>query len=101
MPIYGVFFIVLLNMTAFRGSKVVVTLFAIELGVNQFYIGALIAMYSVFPMLLGLYAVTGQGERPDAPASRFPRAGPCESRSTRPRARRRHPKDRDRTPSPR
>jgi MFS family permease len=48
--------IVLLNMTAFRGSKVVVTLFAIELGAPQFYIGAIIAMYSVFPMLLGLYA---------------------------------------------
>jgi MFS family permease len=48
--------IVLLNMTAFRGSKVVVTLFAIELGAAQFAIGVIIAMYSVFPMLLGLYA---------------------------------------------
>jgi MFS family permease len=56
VPIYGVFLIVLLNMTAYRGSKVVVTLFAIELGMNQFYIGALVAMYSLFPVLLGLYA---------------------------------------------
>jgi MFS family permease len=48
--------IVLLNMTAFRGSKVVVTLFAIELGAAQFAIGVIIAMYSVFPMMLGLYA---------------------------------------------
>lgn len=48
--------IVLLNMTAFRGSKVVVTLFAIELGAPQFYIGLLVAMYSVFPVMLGLYA---------------------------------------------
>jgi MFS family permease len=56
VSIYGVLFIVLLNMTAFRGSKVVVTLFAIQLGVDQIYIGALIAMYSLFPMLLGLYA---------------------------------------------
>lgn len=55
-PIYLVLFVVLLNMTAWRGSKVVVTLFAIELGAPQIYIGALIAMYSVAPMLLGLYA---------------------------------------------
>jgi MFS family permease len=56
VPIYLVLSIVLLNMTAFRGSKVVITLFAIDLGVSQFYIGTLVAMYSVFPMLLGLYA---------------------------------------------
>jgi MFS family permease len=56
VPIGVVFLIVLVNMTAFRGSKVVVTLFAVELGVPQLYIGALIAVYSVFPMLLGLYA---------------------------------------------
>lgn len=57
MPtIYSVLFIVLLNMTAYRGSKVVVTLFAIELGAPQLYIGALVATYSVFPMLLALYA---------------------------------------------
>jgi MFS family permease len=56
MPIQLVLLIVLMNMTAFRGSKVVVTLFAIELGVPQLYIGALIATYSVFPMFLGLFA---------------------------------------------
>src|SRR6266545_1758851 len=57
MPaIYPVLFVVLLNMTAYRGSKVVVTLFAIELGAPQLYIGALVAMYALFPMLLGLYA---------------------------------------------
>ena len=56
MSIRLILLIVLINMTAFRGSKVVVTLFAIELGVPQLYIGALIATYSVFPMLLGLYA---------------------------------------------
>jgi MFS family permease len=55
-PVFVVLTIVLLNMTAFRGSKVVITLFAIELGAPQFYIGLLVAMYSVFPVLLGLYA---------------------------------------------
>jgi MFS family permease len=48
--------IVLLNMTAFRGSKVVVTLFAVDLGAPQFSIGVIIAMYSVFPMMLGVFA---------------------------------------------
>ena len=56
MPISVLLLIVLLNMTAFRGSKVVITLFAVDLGMPQFYIGALVAMYSVFPMFLGLYA---------------------------------------------
>src|SRR5687768_7683045 len=43
-------------MTAYRGSKVTVTLFAVDLGLPQFYIGAIVALYSVFPVLLGLYA---------------------------------------------
>ena len=55
-PIYLVLFIVLLNMTAYRGSKLALTLFAIDLGASQISIGALIAMYSVAPVLLGLYA---------------------------------------------
>lgn len=54
--IYVVLGVVLFNMTAYRGSKVAVTLFAIELGVEQIYIGVVVAVYSVFPMLLGLYA---------------------------------------------
>jgi len=56
MTIYTVFAIVLCNMSAFRASRVLISLFAIELGAPQVYIGALIAMYSVFPMLMGLYA---------------------------------------------
>jgi MFS family permease len=56
VPIYVVLTIVLLNMSAYRGSKVLVTLFAVDLGVPQFWIGALVAVYSVFPVLLGLYA---------------------------------------------
>ncbi|MBI4188995.1 MAG: MFS transporter [Betaproteobacteria bacterium] len=56
MNINLVFLIVLCNMLAYRGSKVLITLFAIELGAPQFYIGTLVAMYSVFPLLLALYA---------------------------------------------
>lgn len=54
MSIYVVLTIVLLNMSAYRGSKVLVTLFALDLGVSQFWIGAIVAVYSVFPMLIGL-----------------------------------------------
>jgi MFS family permease len=56
MNIYVVFAIVLCNMSTFRASRVLISLFAIELGAPQVSIGALIAMYSVFPMLLGMYA---------------------------------------------
>jgi len=56
MSIYIVFLIVLGNMISLRGSKVLVSLFAIELGAPQVYIGALVATYSLFPMLLALYA---------------------------------------------
>jgi MFS family permease len=56
MNIKIVFVIVLCNMLSYRGSKVLISLFAIELGAAQIYIGMLIAMYAVFPMLLALYA---------------------------------------------
>jgi len=47
---------VLCSMTAFRGSKVLITLFSIELGASKFVIGVLVALYSLFPMFLALYA---------------------------------------------
>jgi MFS family permease len=68
MWIYVVFLIVLCNMTVFRGSKVLVSLFAIELGAPQFYIGVLIALYSLFPMMLALYA----GKLSDRLGVRYP-----------------------------
>jgi MFS family permease len=56
MSIWVVLLIILCNMTCWRASKVLATLFAIELGATQFYIGILVALYSLFPMLLALYA---------------------------------------------
>ena len=56
MSIYVVLLIILCNMTCWRASKVLATLFAIELGATQFHIGILVAVYSLFPMLLALYA---------------------------------------------
>ena len=56
MSIQLVLLIVLFNMTAFRASKVLIALFAIDLGASQFLIGVLVALYSLFPVLLALYA---------------------------------------------
>ena len=43
-------------MSSFRASKVLVSLFAIELGASQVIIGVIIAMYSLLPALLAVYA---------------------------------------------
>lgn len=56
MPVYLVLLVVLLNMSAFRGSKVLVSLFALELGSGQIMLGVIVALYSLCPMLLALYA---------------------------------------------
>ena len=54
MNIATVLLIVMFNMSAFRASKVLVSLYAIELGASQFIIGVMIAMYSLLPVLLAL-----------------------------------------------
>jgi MFS family permease len=50
------------------GSRMVASLFAIELGANPFLIGALISVYSVFPLLLAVYT----GRIADRFGSRYP-----------------------------
>jgi MFS family permease len=56
MSIHIVLLVVLLNMCAFRGSKVLVSLFALDLGAPQIMLGVIIALYSLCPTLLALYA---------------------------------------------
>jgi MFS family permease len=56
MSIHAVLLIVVLNMTSFRASKMLVSLFAIDLHASQFLIGVLVALYSLFPVLLALHA---------------------------------------------
>lgn len=56
MPIVLALLVVLLNMSAFRGSKVLVSLFALDLGAPQIMLGIIVALYSLCPMLLALYA---------------------------------------------
>jgi MFS family permease len=55
-PIWALLFIVGCNSVSYRASKVVVTLFAIKFGATQVFIGLLVAMYALFPMVIGLYA---------------------------------------------
>jgi MFS family permease len=55
MSVYPVLAIALCNMAALRASKVLVTLFGIELGANPFTIGVLVALYALFPMVLALH----------------------------------------------
>ncbi len=56
MAIYLIILVTVLTHTSFKGSKVLVSLYAIELGANPFAIGVLFSMYSVFPVFLSVYA---------------------------------------------
>lgn len=56
MPFYLILLVTMLTHVAFKGSKVLISLYAIELGANPLVIGVLFAMYSVFPMFLSVYA---------------------------------------------
>jgi MFS family permease len=55
MSVGTIFVIALCNMASMRASKVSVALFGIELGANPLEIGVLVALYSLFPMLLALH----------------------------------------------
>jgi MFS family permease len=45
-----------LNHIAFKGSKVLVSLYALELGANPLSVGLLFSLYSLFPLFLAFYA---------------------------------------------
>ncbi len=55
-PIYLVTLTTLLVQGAHQGSRVVASLLALELGANPLVIGLLIGVYSVFPLMLGVYS---------------------------------------------
>lgn len=56
MTFYIVVLVTILNHISFKGSKVLITLYALDLGANVAEIGLLFSMYSVFPVFLSLYA---------------------------------------------
>ena len=66
MSIGTVLLIVLCNMSSFRASKVLVSLYAIELGASQFIIGVMIAMYSLLPALLAIITPMMNCEAPSS-----------------------------------
>lgn len=55
MAIYLIVLMCLLSHSGFGGSRVVVTLYALELGASQFGVGMLMALYALCPMLLAVY----------------------------------------------
>lgn len=56
MTIYLILFLGAFVFTSFIGSRVLMTLFAIELGASSAAIGALIALFAFGPLLFSLYA---------------------------------------------
>jgi MFS family permease len=56
MILYLVIIATLLNHIAFKGSKVLMSLYAMHLGADPFFVGVLIALYSLFPLILAVYA---------------------------------------------
>lgn len=55
-PIWIAMLLVVVNMLGMRGSKITVSLMSLELGASQFMVGVIVALYSLLPMFLGLYA---------------------------------------------
>jgi predicted MFS family arabinose efflux permease len=56
VTIYLVVLLSVLNSIGQRGSKVVVSLYALELGASSFTVGVLAALYAVFPLVLAVHA---------------------------------------------
>jgi predicted MFS family arabinose efflux permease len=55
MNIYHIIAFALLNVTGYKGARTVSTLYALELGADPFVIGALLATYALFPLLLAVH----------------------------------------------
>src|SRR5207245_1801681 len=56
MTVYLVVLLSVLNSIGQRGSKVAVSLYALELGSGSFTVGLLAAMFAAFPLLLAVHA---------------------------------------------
>lgn len=56
MPIHLIVLLCLLNHACFSGSRVVMSLYALQLGASQFTIGVLMALYALFPLFFAIYA---------------------------------------------
>jgi MFS family permease len=56
MAIYLVTLLCVMNHAGFSGSRVLMPLYALELGAGQFEIGLIIGLYALCPMFLAIYA---------------------------------------------
>ena len=56
MPVYLVVLLSMLNSIGQRGSKVAVSLYALELGAGSLTVGVLAALFALFPLLLAVHA---------------------------------------------
>ncbi len=56
MPFVLVVLITVLTHTAYKGSKVLLSLYALELGAQPLVIGVMFSLYAVFPVFLAVYA---------------------------------------------
>ena len=68
ITIYQIMFVVLMWNSAYKGVRVLNTLYALELGATPLHIGLLLATYGVFPLLLAVLA----GRIADRYGSRVP-----------------------------
>lgn len=55
-PVFRIILLSILAHTAYKGSKVLMSLSALELGANEFFVGLLFSTYALFPLLLSVYA---------------------------------------------
>ena len=56
MSIYLTSLLAILNQIGMKGSRMLVALYAIELGASPFAIGTLVSTYAIFPLLLAVFA---------------------------------------------
>src|SRR5512133_1539304 len=54
--IYFILLLIVMNHAAFAGSRVGVSLYALELGADQLTVGIMMSLYAIFPMLLCVYS---------------------------------------------
>lgn len=55
-PIFRIVLLSVLTHTAYKGSKVLMSLSALDMGANEFFVGLLFSTYALFPLLLSIYA---------------------------------------------
>jgi MFS family permease len=56
MTFYVLVILVVLNHIAYKGSKVLISLYAMDLGADPFTVGILFSLYSLFSLFIALYA---------------------------------------------